>query len=124
VLADPRILILDEATSSLDSESEALISERPEVAHAGTHHFRDCPPPFHGAPRPIEFWWVESGGKIVERGTHQSLYDPGEPYYELYATQHGLEADLLLAPGESGKGRAGGEAGGERGRRRPSIPCR
>jgi len=39
-------------------------------------------------------------GRIVERGTHDELYAPGGRYFDLYTRQHGLEANLFLAPGE------------------------
>ncbi|HYA89844.1 MAG TPA: hypothetical protein VEF54_03390, partial [archaeon] len=39
-------------------------------------------------------------GRIIERGTHDSLYAAGGRYYELYTKQHGLESNLFLAPGE------------------------
>jgi len=43
---------------------------------------------------------VVEGGNIVERGTHESLYALGGRYFDLYTRQHGLEANLFLAPGE------------------------
>ena len=43
---------------------------------------------------------VVEEGRIVERGTHQSLFDLGGRYYELYTRQHGIEQNLFLAPGE------------------------
>ena len=39
-------------------------------------------------------------GRVVERGTHESLYDRRGRYYELYTRQHGIDANLFLAPGE------------------------
>ena len=42
-------------------------------------------------------------GRIVERGTHESLYRFQGRYYDLYTRQHGLEANLFLAPGEGDK---------------------
>jgi len=39
-------------------------------------------------------------GRIVERGTHQSLYAARGRYWELYTKQHGIEENLFLAPGE------------------------
>jgi subfamily B ATP-binding cassette protein MsbA len=46
---------------------------------------------------------VVEAGQIVERGTHQSLYELGRRYFELYTKQHGLEQNLFLAPGEGGE---------------------
>jgi subfamily B ATP-binding cassette protein MsbA len=43
---------------------------------------------------------VVEGGQIVERGTHQSLYELGGRYFDLYTKQHGIEQNLFLAPGE------------------------
>ncbi|MGC1582395.1 MAG: hypothetical protein WA766_12990, partial [Candidatus Acidiferrales bacterium] len=43
---------------------------------------------------------VIEGGRIIERGTHQSLYALGGRYFELYNKQHGVESNLFLAPGE------------------------
>jgi subfamily B ATP-binding cassette protein MsbA len=45
---------------------------------------------------------VVEAGRIVERGTHASLYAAGGRYYDLYTKQHGLETNLFLAPGEGG----------------------
>jgi subfamily B ATP-binding cassette protein MsbA len=42
-------------------------------------------------------------GRIVERGTHEFLYQRQNRYYDLYMRQHGLEANLFLAPGEGDK---------------------
>jgi len=98
ILADPRILILDEATSSLDSESEMLIQEglaqlmRGRTTFVIAHRLSTI--------RRADQILVVEGGKIVERGTHASLYALGGRYRELYDKQHGLEANLFLATGE------------------------
>jgi subfamily B ATP-binding cassette protein MsbA len=98
ILADPRILILDEATSSLDSESEMLIQEglaqlmRGRTTFVIAHRLSTI--------RRADQILVVEGGKIVERGTHASLYALGGRYRELYDKQHGLEANLFLAAGE------------------------
>jgi len=42
-------------------------------------------------------------GRIVERGTHEALYDMHGRYYDLYTRQHGIDANLFLAPGEGDK---------------------
>jgi ABC-type multidrug transport system fused ATPase/permease subunit len=98
ILADPRILILDEATSSLDSESEMLIQEglaqlmRGRTTFVIAHRLSTI--------RRADQILVVEAGKIVERGTHASLYAAGGRYRELYDKQHGLEANLFLATGE------------------------
>ena len=98
VLADPRILILDEATSSLDSESEALIQSGLNFLMQGRTTFVIA----HrlSTIRRADQILVVEQGKIVERGTHESLYQRRTRYYELYTRQHGLDANLFLAPGE------------------------
>jgi subfamily B ATP-binding cassette protein MsbA len=101
VLADPRILILDEATSSLDSESEALIQE-------GLQHLLKGRTTFVIAHRlstirRADQILVVEQGRIVERGTHAELYALRRRYYEMYTRQHGLEQNLFLAPGEGDK---------------------
>ncbi|HUD21670.1 MAG TPA: ABC transporter ATP-binding protein [Acidobacteriaceae bacterium] len=101
ILADPRILILDEATSSLDSESEAMIQ-------GGLNHLMEGRTTFVIAHRlstirRADQILVIEGGLIVERGTHESLYRLGGRYFDLYTRQHGLEANLFLAPGEGDK---------------------
>jgi subfamily B ATP-binding cassette protein MsbA len=98
LLAEPRILILDEATSSLDSESEAMIQ-------AGLHQLMRGRTTFVIAHRlstirRADQILVVEGGRIVERGSHAELFSLGGRYYDLYTRQHGLEANLFLAPGE------------------------
>ena len=99
ILADPRILILDEATSSLDSESEALIQHGLSYLMHGRTTFVIA----HrlSTIRKADQIVVVEDGRIVELGTHESLYDQGGRYYELYTKQHGLAENLFLAPGES-----------------------
>jgi ABC-type multidrug transport system fused ATPase/permease subunit len=98
ILADPRILILDEATSSLDSESEAMIQSGLNFLMMGRTTFVIA----HrlSTIRRADQILVVEQGCIVERGTHESLYRGGGRYYELYTRQHGLETNLFLAPGE------------------------
>jgi ABC-type multidrug transport system fused ATPase/permease subunit len=101
ILADPRILILDEATSSLDSESEAMIQ-------GGLDHLMQGRTTFVIAHRlstirRADQILVIEAGLILERGTHESLYQLGGRYYDLYTRQHGLEMNLFLAPGEGDK---------------------
>jgi ABC-type multidrug transport system fused ATPase/permease subunit len=100
VLADPRILILDEATSSLDSESEAFIQQGLKYLMKGRTTFVIA----HrlSTVRQADQILVVEAGRIVERGTHQSLYEQRGRYFELYTKQHGLESNLLLATGEGG----------------------
>ena len=98
ILADPRILILDEATSSLDSESEALIQEGLSYLMRGRTTFVIA----HrlSTIRRADQILVMEQGSIVERGTHEELYALQGRYYELYTKQHGVESNLFLAPGE------------------------
>ncbi|MBX6359450.1 MAG: ABC transporter ATP-binding protein [Acidobacterium ailaaui] len=98
ILADPRILILDEATSSLDSESEQMIQHGLSYLMQGRTTFVIA----HrlSTIRRADQILVVEGGWIVERGTHESLYALGGRYYDLYTRQHGLETNLFLAPGE------------------------
>jgi len=98
ILADPRILILDEATSSLDSESEALIQEGLRYLMRGRTTFVIA----HrlSTVRRADQILVVEAGRIVERGTHESLYDARGRYFDLYTKQHGVESNLFLAPGE------------------------
>ena len=100
ILADPRILILDEATSSLDSESEALIQEGLGYLMQGRTTFVIA----HrlSTVRRADQILVLEAGRIVERGTHQSLYAARGRYYDLYTKQHGIEANLFLTADEPG----------------------
>jgi subfamily B ATP-binding cassette protein MsbA len=101
ILADPRILILDEATSSLDSESEALIQTGLSYLMQGRTTFVIA----HrlSTIRRADQILVVEGGRIIERGNHGELYAARGRYYDLYTRQHGLEANLFLAPGEGDK---------------------
>jgi ABC-type multidrug transport system fused ATPase/permease subunit len=98
ILANPRILILDEATSSLDSESEAAIQEGLAYLMKGRTTFVIA----HrlSTIRRAEQILVVEDGRVVERGTHDSLYELHGRYYDLYTRQHGIDANLFLAPGE------------------------
>jgi ABC-type multidrug transport system fused ATPase/permease subunit len=98
ILADPRVLILDEATSSLDSESEAYIQ-------AGLAHLMLGRTTFVIAHRlstirRADQILVIEEGRIVERGTHEELLERRSRYFDMYTKQHGVEANLFLAPGE------------------------
>jgi ABC-type multidrug transport system fused ATPase/permease subunit len=99
ILADPRILILDEATSSLDSESEALIQEgltelmRGRTTFVIAHRLSTI--------RKADTILVVEAGEIVERGRHAELLARGGRYADLYNRQYGVEANLFRNPGES-----------------------
>jgi ABC-type multidrug transport system fused ATPase/permease subunit len=98
ILADPRILILDEATSSLDSESEALIQEGLAALMLGRTAFVIA----HrlSTIRSADQILVLEAGQIVERGTHEELLALGGRYFDLYMRQAGLEANRFINPGE------------------------
>jgi ABC-type multidrug transport system fused ATPase/permease subunit len=98
LLAQPRILILDEATSSLDSESEAMIQAGLQQLMQGRTTFVIA----HrlSTIRRADQILVVEQGRVVERGNHDELYALGGRYYDLYTRQQGLRANLFLAPGE------------------------
>jgi len=110
LLAEPRILILDEATSSLDSESEAMIQAGLSQLMQGRTTFVIA----HrlSTIRRADQILVVEQGRIVERGSHAELFALQGRYYDLYTRQHGLEANLFLAPGE-GDAVEGNEAEGD-----------
>jgi ABC-type multidrug transport system fused ATPase/permease subunit len=99
ILADPRILILDEATSSLDSESEAAIQSGLAELMKGRTTFVIA----HrlSTIRKADAILVVEGGQIVERGRHEELLALGGRYADLYTRQYGVEANLFLNPGET-----------------------
>jgi subfamily B ATP-binding cassette protein MsbA len=98
LLADPRILILDEATSSLDSESEALIQEGLRRLRAGRTTFVIA----HrlSTIRSADQILVVETGQILERGTHEQLIALGGRYRQLYDKQYKFEQNLFINPGE------------------------
>ena len=98
LLANPRILILDEATSSLDSESEALIQE-------GLNRLREGRTTFVIAHRlstirSADQILVVEAGEILERGTHEELIALNGRYKQLYNKQYRFEQNLFVNPGE------------------------
>jgi ABC-type multidrug transport system fused ATPase/permease subunit len=99
ILADPRILILDEATSSLDSESEAAIQEGLTELMKGRTTFVIA----HrlSTIRRAGTILVLEGGRIVERGRHEELLALGGRYHALYTRQYNLESNLFRNPGEA-----------------------
>jgi len=98
ILADPRILILDEATSSLDSESEAAIQDGLRTLRRGRTTFVIA----HrlSTIRSADQILVLEGGEIVERGTHTELLARRGRYRQLYDKQYRFEQDLFINPGE------------------------
>jgi ABC-type multidrug transport system fused ATPase/permease subunit len=98
ILADPRILVLDEATSSLDSESEAMIQDGLKSLRRGRTTFVIA----HrlSTIRSADQILVLEGGEIVERGTHDELLALGGRYRVLYDKQYKFEADRFINPGE------------------------
>jgi subfamily B ATP-binding cassette protein MsbA len=99
ILADPKILILDEATSSLDSESEALIQQGLSYLMNGRTTFVIA----HrlSTIRHADQILVIEEGRIVERGNHHALHEAKGRYFEFYERQHSLEANMFRAPGEA-----------------------
>jgi subfamily B ATP-binding cassette protein MsbA len=98
IVADPRVLILDEATSSLDSEAEALIQDGLRVLRRGRTTFVIA----HrlSTVRSADQILVLDEGEIVERGTHVELMARRGLYRKLYEKQYGLVQDLFINPGE------------------------
>jgi ABC-type multidrug transport system fused ATPase/permease subunit len=98
ILADPTILILDEATSSLDSESEALIQDGLRSLRSGRTTFVIA----HRLSTIVsaDQILVLEGGEIVERGTHDELLARDGRYRQLYDKQYRIERDRFINPGE------------------------
>jgi len=98
ILAEPRILILDEATSSLDSESEAMIQDGLQSLRRGRTTFVIA----HrlSTIRSADQILVLEGGEIVERGTHEELLAAGGRYKQLYDKQYRFERNQFINPGE------------------------
>src|SRR6059058_850715 len=98
ILADPRILILDEATSSLDSESEAAIQDGLRTLRRGRTTFVIA----HrlSTIRSADQILVMEGGEIVEHGTHPELLAKHGRYRQLYDKQYRFEQDRFVNPGE------------------------
>lgn len=98
ILAEPRVLILDEATSSLDSESEAMIQDGLQSLRRGRTTFVIA----HrlSTIRSADQILVLEAGEIVERGTHDELLAAGGRYKQLYDKQYNFERNQFINPGE------------------------
>jgi subfamily B ATP-binding cassette protein MsbA len=98
ILADPKLLILDEATSSLDSESEAMIQDGLRSLRRGRTTFVIA----HrlSTIRSADQILVLEDGEIVERGTHEDLLAAGGRYRQLYDKQYNFERNQFINPGE------------------------
>ncbi len=98
ILANPRILILDEATSSLDSESEALIQDGLKTLRQGRTTFVIA----HrlSTIRSADQILVLENGEIVERGSHEELLAIDGRYKQLYDKQYNFERNQFINPGE------------------------
>ena len=98
ILAQPKVLILDEATSSLDSESEEMIQDGLKQLRSGRTTFVIA----HrlSTIRSADQILVMEGGEIVERGTHDQLLARDGRYRQLYDKQYKLETNRFINPGE------------------------
>jgi len=98
ILASPKVLILDEATSSLDSESEEMIQDGLKKLRTGRTTFVIA----HrlSTIRSADQILVMEGGEIVERGTHEELLERDGRYRQLYDKQYKLETNRFINPGE------------------------
>jgi subfamily B ATP-binding cassette protein MsbA len=98
ILADPAILILDEATSSLDSESESMIQDGLRTLRKGRTTFVIA----HRLSTIVssDQILVLEGGEVVERGTHRELLARRGRYTQLYEKQYQIEIDRFINPGE------------------------
>ncbi|HEX6252384.1 MAG TPA: ABC transporter ATP-binding protein, partial [Gemmatimonadaceae bacterium] len=98
ILADPKLLVLDEATSSLDSESEGLIRDGLRTLRSGRTTFVIA----HrlSTIESSDQILVIEDGQIVERGTHHQLLAANGRYRQLYESQYGIEHDRFINPGE------------------------
>src|SRR4030095_11466770 len=105
ILAEPRILILDEATSNLDSESEAEIQDGLRNLRKGRTTFVIA----HrlSTIRSADQILVLEAGEILERGTHDQLIALGGRYKQLYDKQYRFEQNLFVNPGEDFTGKTG-----------------
>ena len=96
ILKDPRILVLDEATSHLDSKSEALIQQALKTVQQGrtslviAHRLSTI--------LAADLILVLDRGRVIERGTHESLLARGGLYQELYETQFRPESEAVKEP--------------------------
>ncbi|MGA0351914.1 MAG: ABC transporter ATP-binding protein, partial [Acholeplasmataceae bacterium] len=93
IIADPRLLILDEATSSIDSESELLIQEATKVLLKDRTSFIVA----HRLSTIVEADLIVmlEMGKIIEMGDHQTLINKKGAYYQLYKNQFFKEQGLI-----------------------------
>jgi subfamily B ATP-binding cassette protein MsbA len=98
ILANPKILILDEATSSLDSESEQMIQDGLKQLRSGRTTFVIA----HrlSTIRSADQILVLEAGEVVERGMHAELLALNGRYRQLYDKQYQLETDRFINPGE------------------------
>ena len=94
VLADPRIFVLDEATSSIDTQTEQLIQQaidhllRDRTSFLIAHRLSTI--------RKADLILVVRDGKIVEQGTHESLLKARGYYHDLYSRQFAEESAARL----------------------------
>lgn len=94
VLADPRIFVLDEATSSIDTKTEQMIQNA--ITHMLTNRTSFLIAHRLSTIRHADIILVVKSGKIIEQGTHRELLEQKGYYYTLYKTQYMQEAGEKL----------------------------
>lgn len=98
ILANPRIFVLDEATSSIDTQTEQLIQQATDHLLKGHTSFVIA----HrlSTIRRADVILVVKDGKIIEQGTHKELLQAKGYYYELYSRQFEEEAAMGILSGQ------------------------
>ena len=88
ILRDPAVLVLDEATSAVDNETEAAIQR--SLAHVTAERTALVVAHRLSTVRDADRIWVLAEGRVAEAGTHDELVDAGGLYAGLWAVQTGM----------------------------------